>query len=498
MRSFPCGAAVIAALLGACGAPGDHAIDGGEPALPVSATLAEAGAQALQTLELEFYDQHGGWNLCNPPSCGATDGDWGADVLTSTLYLAWSITHDPGVAPTMAALDADGPSYSPCLFPACATWSDEALWDSVAASRQYEVLGSASALARAVSSFDYVDGGDAFALGACPTIDYQVPQLPGGGSNNLKTLETDSNYIKAALLLHHSTGVSSYLTRAAAKYAAVRDHFLDPTLPLYSVYVFDDGTRCAQVPQRFFGGVNGNMIWSGYHLWLATGDPSYHAHALATAGAVADSLGDAAGVYANLQAENDVVEPLIEAMYELATSDQQAFASTWILLNAAASASARTPDGAYRRFFDGPGLPGTVTAWQSNGGLALALAAAALDPSRPIAADRWAPASYVAQDISTLPSTLAFHGSAIALIGTIGEQCCGGGHASVFVDGVETIDRTGIWQNKSSSGHALPDSILFAWRWPQSGEHRLDFAGGDENAKEGGPFLHVRGYYLLP
>ena len=60
-----------------------------------------------------------------------------------------------------------------------------------------------------------------------------------------------------------------------------------------------------------------------------------------------------------------------------------------------------------------------------------------------------------------------FTGSAIALIGTLGEACCESGHARVFVDGHETFDETGIWQDKSSLGRRIPGTILFAWRWPQ-------------------------------
>jgi hypothetical protein len=85
----------------------------------------------------------------------------------------------------------------------------------------------------------------------------------------------------------------------------------------------------------------------------------------------------------------------------------------------------------------------------------------------------------------------------IAFLGTLGEHCCEAGHARVFVDGRETFDHTGIWQNKSSSGLSLPDTVLFAWRWPKVGTHTIRFEPGEPNAKEGGPFLHLNGY-LLP
>jgi len=62
-----------------------------------------------------------------------------------------------------------------------------------------------------------------------------------------------------------------------------------------------------------------------------------------------------------------------------------------------------------------------ITQWQSAGGLALAIAATALDPSGVPAVDAWAGATRVDDDISAVPSSLSFTGSAVALIGTIGE-----------------------------------------------------------------------------
>jgi hypothetical protein len=64
------------------------------------------------------------------------------------------------------------------------------------------------------------------------------------------------------------------------------------------------------------------------------------------------------------------------------------------------------------------------------------------------------------------------------------------------VDGRETFDGTGIWQNKSSSGRRIPGEILFAWRWPRRGRHTITFAPGVPNGKEGGSFLHLRGYLV--
>src|SRR5262249_17454842 len=226
-----------------------------------------------------------------------------------------------------------------------------------------------AALAKARAAFAFVESSHAFALGACPEIRYQQP---AGRDNRLKTLETDANAIKAAILLYRATGEASYLTSATTHYAAVRTRFLDSAVPLYTVYVFDDGSSCTQVPHRFFASVNGDMIWNGLELSPIPGNRAYLDQALATAHAVASDLSDPAGVFADLQAENDIVEPLVEAMYALATEAGAGFARSWILTNAAAALSARTPDGSFGRFFDGPPPASTVTAWQTNGGTALA------------------------------------------------------------------------------------------------------------------------------
>jgi hypothetical protein len=377
--------------------------------------------------------------------------------------------------------------------------SDVPLWDSIAAAREYQVTGNATALRKAEGDFGYVAGHlGLFALGACPGILYQ---RAGGGSNQDKTLETGSNYIKAALLLYQITHRSSYLAQAEEQYKAVQRYFLSPGVPLYTVYVFDNGSSCQQVPAQYYASVNGNMIWAGYYLALATGNSAYLGQALATAHAVADQLGDATGVYANLQADNDITEPLIEAMYNLAALGHRGFARRWLLAAASASASGIAKHtGAYGRFFDGPPVPGPVTAWQVNGGLALAQAAAALDPAgRPDHRKFWAAARFTADDLTLAGSPLqvTFSGRAVAIIGTIGEACCEAGQAQVFVDGAQTFDQTGVWQNKSPAGISLPGSVLFAWRWPGRGRHTIEIGPAVANAKQGGSFFHMIGYYVV-
>jgi hypothetical protein len=475
---------------GACGRGSSG--DGGD-----GPSFSAAGDAALGTVERAFYDGSGGWTLCVPDvGCGASDSDWGSDSLTYALSFRWKLTHDPGIPPMLSALNAAGPTYGSCRAGTCTGWSDVPLWDSVAASREYAVTNEASALARAQAAFDFVDGSDAFAIGACPTIDYQQP---GGGANQLKTLETDSNYVVAALLLFEETAQEDYVARALARYASIRQYFLDPDVPLYTVYVVDTGAACTAIPRRFFASVNGNMILGGLMLAEATGDPRYRDQAIATATELDSAMSDPGGIYENLQAENDTAEPLVEAFYRLATTETQAFAGAWILRNAAAVARDVASSGSYGRFWGGPAPTGTTTAWQATGGLALAFAAAALAPSAgSTERDVWKDAASTTFDVTTLPATIQVSGSAVALFGTIGEQCCDGGHARVFVDGVETFDQTGIWQNKSSSGRSLPDSVLFAWRWPTSAAHTIELQPGVPNAKEGASFLHVQRYEVAP
>jgi hypothetical protein len=483
------GAAILGVLVTALGGSPSSATSS-RPAQRSGTTYAALASQAVKTLEEHYYNGAGAWNLCLPLACHAANRDWGADSLTYALYVHWQITHDQRVAAIMNALTATAPAghYG---------WSDVPLWDSIAAAREYQVTHNPAALAKAKADFGFVAtvARARFALGACPSIFYQQPH---GGANKLKTLETGSNYIKAALLLSQITKDPSYLRQAVSQYRAVRKYFLDAT-GLYTVYVFDNGSTCQALPARYFGSVNGNMIWAGYSLAQATGQSAYLRQAITTARAVQQHLSDPAGVYADLQAENDITEPLAEAMYGLAVSGQ-GFARTWLLTAASAAASDIGTGGAYGRFFDGPPPHAPITAWQANGGLALEQAAAALDPpGRPAAPGFWAHAAFVAGNlmVGTAAARFSFAGRAVAIVGTIGEHCCQSGHARVFVDGRQTFDHTGIWQDKSSSGRHLPGSILFAWRWARPGKHTIVIRPGIPNAKEGTSFFHMTGYYLV-
>ncbi len=290
-----------------------------------SSTFARLSDDAVGTLVRQLYGGDGLWHDCPAAVCVFRNHDWGSDSLTDTLYLHWSITHDTAMLPIFAALSRTERRYlPPCRLRRCVLWSDVPMWDSIAASREYEASPrNTLALAKAEAAFNAVEGSDAYARGACPAIRYQ---RPNGRGDRLKTLETDSNGVKAAILLYDATQDRRYLRIAATRYAAIRRYFLDPRLPLYSVYVFDDGKRCVQVPHRFFASVNGNMIWNGLRLAALTGRGRYRDEALAPAGAVDRQLSDSAGVVSDLQAENDLEEPFIEAMFELATVEHRGFA----------------------------------------------------------------------------------------------------------------------------------------------------------------------------
>jgi hypothetical protein len=456
---------------------------------------ASRAARSASLLEHTFYNGTGLWHMCSGMSCSTKNRDWGSDSLTYALWFRWYLTRDPVIPPLLRELATTAHTWGPGDKGS----SDTVMWDSIADSREYQVTGSSAALAKAKAAFAWVDSAMArgFGSGACPDIDYQWPYGHGG---NLKTLETATNYIKAALLLHQITGSDRYLAKAQAQYEQVRRYFLIGSSPLYTVYVFDDGTTCTALPGRYFASVNGNMIWAGSALAAATGDRRYLLQAVATARAVGSRLSDAAGVYADLQADNDVVEPLVEAMYALAAADHQAFAARWLLAAASAAGGDQNAAGEFGRFFDGPPPTSVATAWQINGGVALIQAAAALHPhGSPADPGFWQRASYVAddRDLDDSPLRIIFTGRAIAIMGSVGAQCCIAGHARVFVDGTQTFDRTGVWQNMTSPSAQQPDQVLFAWRWPRSGHHTITIKPGIPDAMEGGSFFAMNGYLLV-
>jgi hypothetical protein len=458
-------------------------------------TFRQSGDAAARAMFAAFYPGGGLWRDCTAADCHTENQDWGVDSLDYTTWLRWKSAGGSQFVPVARALAGTATAYgAPCTGLPCNSWSDVPEWDTIADVREYQITHEPLALEKARRAFAFVDDARVFALGACRDVHYQ---LPDGRGNHLKTLETDSNYVKAALLLYDVTRERRYLNAAIRQYAAVRAHFLDAQVPLYSVYVFDDGAHCTQVPHRFFASVNGNMIWSGIELARLTHDASYRAQALATARAVDGKLSDGRGIFADLEAGNDIVEPLVEAMWVLATQEREPFARAWILRNAAAALAERKADGTFGRFFNGPVPRNLNTPWDSNGGFAIEIAAAGIAPNA-IAEPQysWKGARFIARRVTSMPAEIAFDGSGIALIGAIGAQCCEPGHARVFVDGRETNDGTGIWQNKSSSGRTLPDSVLFAWQWRVPGHHVIRIMPGVPNGKEGGPFIDLDGYLV--
>jgi hypothetical protein len=459
-------------------------------------TFASAGRNAVKALLQTYYAGHGRWRACSARDCPAGNADWGDDSLTYALVMRARLTGDPSLVPVLRALTRSARQYhSPCRELAkCRAWSDVPEWDAVALADEYELTHDRAALLKAKSAFRFVAGASVYNRGSCPAIPYQQP---GGRTDHLKTLETTANAVKAGLLLYRATRDRGYLQSAVITYRAARKYFLDREVPLYTVYVFDDGHRCRQLPRRYFASVNGDMIWSGAELYRDTKDAAYLRDATGTATAVAQRLADGRGVFADLQAENDIVEPLIEGMQALAQNGTP-LAREWLLTNARAALSERAANGSYGRFFDGPPPRTTTTAWQTNGGLAVEIAAAAIAPTVVVHnTAMWHSSKPVVRDIRKLPAELTFRGSGITLFGTLGEHCCRKGHARVLIDGRKTFDASGIWQNKSSSGRRIPNTALFAWRWSKSRRHTLTLLPGVVNPKEGHSFLHLVGYSVL-
>ena len=441
-----------------------------------SPTFSQAGLRAARDLVADYYAGDGKWRTCNRDECATSNSDWGVDAATSTLYLRWSQTHNPQIAQLMSQLIATSPHYgAPCRTGPCPNWSDTPAWDAVADMREFDVLHDPTALANAEAALAYVEQSSAFLTGSCSDIPFQHPPQD---RSRVKTLETTANMVKADLLVYKATNDDAYLRAARTGYDAARRHYLDPALPLYTVHVTDDGQSCTQVPRRFFASVNGDMISNGIELWRLTGERHFADEALATAHAVDDQLSDDRGVFSNVQGENDVVEPLVEAMLDLAQAQHLQFARNWLIRNASAALSSRAGDGSFPRFFDGP--PQDMSSiWESNGGFALEIAAAAVAPDdAAVPSDAWGPGHDATVDVTSLPATVTVDGDGVALVGTI-SPLCEHGHVRVLVDGVETTDHTGLWQNASMPRGR---SVLFAWRWNTPGHHTITLEPGDAAA----------------
>ncbi len=464
-------------------------------------TFSQYAGDAVATVLRVWYAGGSAFVAC--PGCGpGVSSDWGTDSLVEVLYERWQLAHDPLVAAAFANIVTGEPANTLGGF------SDVPMWDAVAALRAYDVTGDPRALANARQQYRRLVSSAHFALGPCRPLDGQVHDRGGGG---LVTLETDANRILAAVLLARRTGDTAEaradLADAQTIYAAVRATFLDPRLPLYTVYAFGAGGACAQVPRQFFASVNGRMIEAGLALAAATHRQHFADEARATGDAIA-LLADDRGIFADLQAQNDIVTPLVLAMLALSRGGDAA-ATDWILRNAGAAAHARAPDGSYARFFDGPPPPSgaKVSVFETSGAFALMVAAGALAPDRQPEPDAWPQAVSHAVAIAAAPAVYAFTGSGIALIGALPKpgspDChkltvgpCEGGHVRLRIDRHEMVDRIGIWQGKALVDS--PATVLFAWRWPAAGPHELELDPAAYNPKQGGTEIDVTQVLVLP
>jgi len=491
-------------LLAAAFAATSIGVDAGRESVPLrdAPTLARFADDAVATIMRHWYAGRARFRACS--DCAeAVNSDWGADSLIDVLYERWLLTRDPAVAETFKNIVAGQPGNTLGGF------SDVPMWDAVAAIRAYDVTHDQRALLEAEQEYHALTSSTQFALDPCRAIDGQIRDGGGGG---IKTLETDSNRILAAVsIAQRSTDADErQRTLADAKrlYSAVRAAFLDPRIPLYTVYLFPAGERCVQLPQhQFFASVNGRMIEAGLALAAATHQTRYADDARATGRAIG-LLSDARGIFVDQQAQNDVVAPLVLAMLSLARHGDLS-AADWIVRNALSAASARASNGSYGRFFDGPPPPagGTVSIFETNGGLALMVAAGALAPGRRPAHDGWSRATRRAVSLTAAPAKYRFTGSGIALIGALprkgSPQCqrltvgdCEGGRVGIRIDGHHPLEQVGIWQGKALVGSDA--TVLFAWRWPRRASHQLDFDPVRFNAKQGGTGMAIWQVVLLP
>lgn len=432
--------------------------------LLAAGTFALAGSDAARSLLTDYYDGAGGWRACNAVTCPSSNADWGADAATGTLYLRWSATQDPQLSAVADRLIDTSARYpKPCTAGACRYWSDTPAWDAVASMREFEMTGDARALERARAAYRFVERSTSFSAGACPSIPYQQAPSPAG----VKTLETLANEIKAGLLLYRVDRDPRELAAARAQYASARAYFLDAATPLYTVHVIDDGTACTPVQSRYFASVNGLMIWDGIELASDLHDERYVQEAVATARAVDAQLSDGAGIFADAAGENDVVEPLVEAMLRLAAAHP--FAAAWIGRNAQAALGSRAADGSFARYFDGPPQQRS-SIWESNGGFAIEIAAAAIAPNRSVQRPQWSGDAIAISPASELPARIEVDGAAVALVGSV-PAACEQHHVHVYVDGVEINDHAGLWINPTMPED---DPVLFAWRFDRPGEHTIE------------------------
>ena len=121
-------------------------------------------------------------------------------------------------------------------------------------SHEHLVTGTSHhARQRAQEAFDYVDTATQFALGACP--DDRLPD-----SVTAPAAATRPEDARDRLELHQGRAAAPPAHRARRRTStrpspstpACGSTSSIPSVPLYTVYVIDDGTTCTQIPRRFY------------------------------------------------------------------------------------------------------------------------------------------------------------------------------------------------------------------------------------------------------
>ncbi len=249
-------------------------VDAGTPAgganpSALGSTFALAGTLATDTLLKRFSTGRGSWALCSPSLCGSADQDWGADSLTYTLALRERTRPAPALLRTLAQLALAAPRYpAACSGRSCVGWSDVPSGmrsPSRASTRPHTSRGPSRRRRRPSRSSRTRPCTRAVRALRSGT------SSPTEAANDLKTLETDGNAIKAALLLYARAARRRIprdrrapLCGGPKLLSRPRGRRSTPT------YVFDNGAHCAQLPHRFFASGNGNMIWNGVRALTAS------------------------------------------------------------------------------------------------------------------------------------------------------------------------------------------------------------------------------------
>ena len=169
---------------------------------------------------------------------------------------------DPAVAPIMNALTATSPTSHSGL-------SDVPLWDSIAAAREYQVTGNLAALRKAEALSASWPTRSSSRSAPARASSTSSPAAAAPSSRPWRPAPTTS---RPPLLLYQITTPRSYLTQARGPVPGGPAVLPVPGRPaLHRLRVRQRVVLHARCPGRYFGSVNGNMIWAGYYLAQATG-----------------------------------------------------------------------------------------------------------------------------------------------------------------------------------------------------------------------------------